>query len=97
MWFNAKGLVKGLYEKGYVLVPFKLLGDKNLSIESKVLWAYLFNTGITLNECEEAFPKICNDLDISYEEYKSCVKELCENGYTGRNHRFCSTENMEEE
>ncbi|MDE7425369.1 MAG: hypothetical protein K2N51_17055 [Lachnospiraceae bacterium] len=72
---------KQLYEVGYVLVPFKLLGDKNLSPQAKVLWAYIFNTGITLDDCDETLVKICNDLEISYKEYKLYMEELCENGY----------------
>ncbi len=75
------GKLEGVMAKGYGLIPKLIMKDKDLTIESKAIYAYLSSyTGAG----ETAYPSVslmCSDLGISKDRFYRHRKKLIEKDY----------------
>lgn len=71
----------GIMQKGYGFIPKLIMKDRDLTIESKAIYAYLASYTGAGNTAYPSISLICGELDISKARFYNHRKLLVEKGY----------------
>jgi hypothetical protein len=78
---SDKLLLKGIFSKGYGVIPKLVMKDENLTIEAKSIYAYICSYAGSGNSAFPSVSLICHDLGISENRFYKHRKLLVDNGY----------------
>lgn len=78
---SDKLLLKGIFSRGYGVIPKLVMKDENLTIEAKSIYAYICSYAGSGNSAFPSVSLICHDLGISENRFYKHRKLLVDNGY----------------